>query len=120
MTGKQTLTIPPAQSSREPANDYDHEHVSKKARSSVADMDWVKQLAAEAHTEEKENLELFTAMDSTEQFLRIELDVGDLSNRQRKLLERNPVSFMIKKLRDSEVVISKLPPHERPFLPRQD
>ena len=38
---------------------------------------------------------------------------GGVSNRQRKALERNPVLFLVKKMKDSEVSVSKLSDAER-------
>ena len=101
-----------ASSSKHPAtvNDYDNP-VNKKLK--AEHLNWVELLEAEAHQESQE-FNIFTAMDETKEFLRIELDIeGGMSNRQRKALERNPVLFLVKKMKDSEVVISKLSDSER-------
>ena len=123
VTGKATPMDEPSSSTSAPAmtrpledvNDYDNEPATKKARGD--DLDWVEQLTLEAEQEGK-CMDIFAAMDDTEEFLKIEFDVGDLSNRQRKHLERDPVSFMVKKMRDSEVTISRLKPEERPLFGR--
>ena len=123
VTGKATPMDEPSSSTSAPAmtrpledvNDYDNEPATKKARGD--DLDWVEQLTLEAEQESK-CMDIFAAMDDTEEFLKIEFDVGDLSNRQRKHLERDPVSFMVKKMRDSEVTISRLKPEERPLFGR--
>ena len=84
----------------------------------VQDLNWVELLYAEAGQETQE-MDIFHAMDETEEFLKIEFDVGgDMSNRQKKQLLRNPVAFMVKKMRDSEVVLAKLPDHERQLFTR--
>ena len=76
------------------------------------------ELYAEAAIEEQ-TIDLFHAMSEVNEFLRTEIDIGDFnSNRQRKMFERNPVAFLAKKMRDSEVVISKLPPDERQLFSR--
>ena len=74
----------------------------------------MEQLHVEASLEEANDLFTFleTADDDME-CLKLEFEIGDLSNRQRKFLERNPVSFMVKKLRDSEVSLTKLSAVER-------
>ena len=122
VTGKATPLSEPASSTAEPTpaptttrpledvNDYDNEPAAKKARGD--DLDWVEQLTMEADREARA-MDIFAAMDDTEEFLKIEFDVGNLSNRQKKHLERDPVTFMVKKMRDSEVSISRLKPEER-------
>ena len=58
-------------------------------------------------------------MDDVEEFLRVEIDIGPISsNRQRKMLTGNPVAYMVKKMRDSEVTLGRLPPHERELFVR--
>ncbi|OLP73025.1 hypothetical protein AK812_SmicGene47913, partial [Symbiodinium microadriaticum] len=95
------------------ANDYDQPE-SKKAKTE----DWVEQLHMEAQIE-NDSLDLYTAMDDVEEFLRIEFDVEPpASNRQRKRLERNPVAYLVKKMRDSEVNIARLSSQERQLFNR--
>ena len=101
-----------ASSSKHPAsvNDYDNP-ANKKLKSEH--LNWVELLEAEAHQEAQE-FDIFTAMDETKEFLRIEMDIdGTMSNRQRKAFERNPVLFLVKKMKDSAVSISKLSEAER-------
>ena len=101
-----------ASSSKHPStvNDYDAP-VNKKLKSEH--LNWVEMLEAEAHQEAQE-FDIFSAMDETKEFLRIEMDIeGGMSNRQRKAFERNPVLFLVKKMKDSEVIISKLSDSER-------
>ena len=79
---------------------------------------WVDQLYVEA-AEEAQELDILSAMDETMEFLRIEIDVEPPSSRrQQKLLDRNPCAYLVKKMRDSEVRIANLPPHERELFSR--
>ncbi|OLP86139.1 hypothetical protein AK812_SmicGene32791 [Symbiodinium microadriaticum] len=95
------------------ANDYDQPE-SKKARTE----DWVDQLYTEAQIE-NDSLDIYTAMGDVEEFLRIEFDVEPpTSNRQRKRLDRNPVAYLVKKMRDSEVNITRLSSQERQLFHR--
>eukprot|EP00439_Symbiodinium_sp_Y106_P045439 s1898_g5.t1 len=74
---------------------------------------WVEELYAGAAMEEEE-IDIHTAVQETNEFFKVEFDLGPLtSNRQRKMLENNPQAFLVKKMRDSEVVLTKLPSHER-------
>ena len=96
-------------------NDYDLPDKKKQRQSEPT---WVDDLYAEEQNEEN-TYDLYAALDDTEEFMRIEFDVGgDMSHRQQKQLQRNPVAYMVKKMRDSEVVLSKLPAHERPLFSR--
>ena len=58
-------------------------------------------------------------MDQTFDFLKIEFDVpAPSSNRQRKQLERNPTLYLVKKMKDSEVVLARLSDAERALFSR--
>ncbi|CAE7826829.1 GIP [Symbiodinium sp. CCMP2456] len=101
----------------EPPDVNDYEQPAPK-RSKADEPSWVDELYAEAVIEEQ-TIDIFHAMSEINEFLRIEIDIDQLSsNRQRKMLERNPVAFLAKKMRDSEVVISKLPSDERELFSR--
>ena len=64
--------------------------------------------------QELEVMDIYTAMEETNDFLKIEFELEPpRSKRQQKLLDRNPVAYMVKKMRDSEVVLAKLTPPER-------
>ena len=96
----------------------EYELPDPKRRKEDEQVNWVEQLHVEAEQEQQE-FDLYTAMDETNEFLRIEFTVEPpSSNRQRKLLERSPVTYMVKKMRDSEVSIAKLPAHERSLFGR--
>ena len=82
------------------------------------DLNWVQELEAGAAEEQQEPC-LFSVMEDVHKFLKVEFDVpAPESNRQRKLLERNPIAYMVKKMRDAEVSLSRLPPQERQLFSR--
>ncbi|OLQ11600.1 hypothetical protein AK812_SmicGene4533 [Symbiodinium microadriaticum] len=100
--------------------------VSKRAKTGLEDLaatewtktTWVEELYMQAAIEEKE-MDIFTAFEETHDFLKIEFDIGPItSNRQQKMLINNPQAFLVKKMKDSEVVLTKLPPHERQLFAR--
>ena len=79
---------------------------------------WVEELYMAEQSAEQE-INIFTAFEETNEFLKIEFDIGPAtSNRQQKMLLNNPQAFLVKKMKDSEVVIAKLPPHERQLFAR--
>ena len=104
-------------------NDYDLPNVKKPRLDGENnmmnyDLGWVDALEAEVQ-EESEHMDIHTAMEETIDFLKIEFDLPEPeSNRQRKALERNPVAYMVKKMRDSEVNLARIPPHERALFSR--
>eukprot|EP00439_Symbiodinium_sp_Y106_P001694 s8914_g1.t1 len=94
-------------------NDYDDSE-SKKARK---DENWVEVLYKEAEMELK--FDIYDAMAETEIFLKVEFDLeAPTSRREKKLLENNPQLYLVKKMKDAEVALSKLPAHERPLFAR--
>ena len=94
-------------------NDYD----DTAAKRSRKEDNWVEALCTEAAREAE--FDLFNAMDETHDFLKIEFNLeAPKSNRERKQLERNPQAYMVKKMRDSEVVLTKLNPAERKLFGR--
>ena len=103
-----------------PVNDYDMPE-SKKAKvdsqKRLKETTWVDMLYQEAEQELQE-FDVFQAMDETEEFLRIEMDLEPLSHRQQKMLERNPVAYLVKKMKDSEVQLSRLSDKERELFVR--
>ena len=109
-----------------PSDEVANEHELPEAKRLKSDpshnasigYNWVAQLEPEA-AEESKGMDLYTAMDETLECLRVEFDVpAPTSNRQRKAMDRNPVAYLVKKMRDSEVSISKLPMEERPLFGR--
>ena len=68
------------------------------------DLKWVETLEKQVEAE----CDLHSAFMDTNEAMEISFDLDLVSNRQKKSFERNPVAFMAKKMRDSEVNISKL------------
>ena len=97
--------------------------VASQKRTKIAeefeyDLHWVEELEDGAAAEEGCG-NIFEVMEDVNEFLRVEIDLEPItSNRQKKMLMRNPVAYMVKKMRDSEVVISRLPAHERALFER--
>ena len=90
----------------------------KRMKTSEYDLRWVEEFEADA-IHESECGGIFSVMDDVEEFLRVEIDIGPItSNRQRKMLTGNPVAYMVKKMRDSEVTLGRLPHHERELFVR--
>ena len=84
----------------------------------ISEASWVEALHAEAEVESQE-MDILTALNETVEFLKIEFEIPSVtSNRQAKMLERNPVAYLVKKMRDSEVVLSKISPDERRLFER--
>ena len=80
--------------------------------------DWVSDLYATTEMENK-SLDIFTAFQECNEFLQVAFDLEPFtSNRQRKAFERHPVAYLVKKMRDSEVSIARLPVHERVLFER--
>ncbi|OLQ06342.1 hypothetical protein AK812_SmicGene10384 [Symbiodinium microadriaticum] len=99
--------------SEEDVNDYDDTEI-KRPR---LDENWVELLKAEATQESK--FDLFHAMEATEEFMKIEFDLDvPKSNRQKKMLLHNPTAYLVRKMKDAEVVLSKLSPGERELFRR--
>ncbi|OLP77023.1 hypothetical protein AK812_SmicGene42960 [Symbiodinium microadriaticum] len=49
----------------------------------------------------------------------VEMDLDEIqSNRQRKAFERNPVLYLVKKMKDAEVSLARLPAHEKVLFER--
>ena len=99
--------------SEEDVNDYDDTEI-KRPR---LDENWVELLKAEATQESK--FDLFHTMEATEEFMKIEFDLdAPKSNRQKKMLLHNPTAYLVRKMKDAEVVLSKLSPGERELFRR--
>ena len=97
----------------EPVNEYE-EADSKCARVE----DWVANLH-KAVAEEANVMDIYSAFLEAPECLKVEFDIdAPTSNRQRKALERNPVLYLVKKMKDSEVSLVKLPAHEKVLFQR--
>ena len=108
--------------------DDSHGPETKKARVSSGkhallhldqyDIKWVEELEAGA-AEEAAEPDLYHLLEEVNECLKVQFDFpAPESNRQRKFLERNPVAYMVKKMRDAEVSLSKLGPADRALFTR--
>ena len=71
------------------------------------DLKWIEQLTADAQLEANSG-DLYSAFLDTEDFMMITFDLEMDSHRQRKMLERNPVLYLTKKMSGSEVQLARL------------
>ncbi|OLP94250.1 Copia protein [Symbiodinium microadriaticum] len=79
---------------------------------------WVQDLY-KAEQETAPNLDIFSAFQECTEFLKVEMDLDEIkSNRQRKAFERNPVLYLVKKMKDAEVSLARLPAHEKVLFER--
>ena len=104
-------------------NEY-HEPEMKRARldddGNVVDYDinWIQELEYEQKLQDQ-YMDIHAAMAETNEFLKLEIDMPTKwSNRQRKAHERNPVAYMVRKMRDSEVSLTRLSAQERALFTR--
>ena len=109
-------TTIPASVHEPPVNDY-LEPDPKRQRQ---EPQWVENLYLAASEVSNHN-DLFTLIQEAEdhcEFMKIEFAVeAPSSNRQKKLLERSPVAYLVNKMKDAEVSLTKLSPRDRrPFL----
>ena len=101
---------------RQPAEDVNNYDDSEHKRPRLSD-NWVEILQAEAAQEAK--FDLFHAMEVTEEFLKIEFDIDiPKSNRQRRMLVNTPVAYLVRKMKDAEVSLTKLSPADRELFRR--
>ena len=95
-------------------NDYEEPDV-KRARTQ---QNWVQELHT-AEEMEVASLDIYSAFMETHEFLQVELELEAFSsNRQRKMFERNPVAYLVKKMKDAEVSVNRLPLRERALFER--
>ena len=100
-----------------PVDDVNDYQSPEPKRQRVAD-DWVQDLYATAAMEAK-GLDVFTAFQEAHEFLKVEMELEPFtSNRQQKAFERNPVAYLVKKMKDAEVSVAKLPGHEKVLFDR--
>ena len=99
-----------------PHGPHEPESKQQKVGEPRHEMTWIEDLEA---AEEAQEPDLFSVMEEVEEFLHISFDLlAPSSNRQRKLLERNPCLYLVKQLRNSEVNLVRLPQHERALFDR--
>ena len=92
----------------EGVNDYEapQEPKEKQARK-IYDLGWLEQLQCEAEQEPPFDHVYNAAMEAEEAIL-LSFEVAIESNKQKKMLERNPEAFMVKKMNNSEVSLGRL------------
>eukprot|EP00434_Breviolum_minutum_P014147 symbB.v1.2.012474.t1/scaffold861.1/size176854/4 len=90
---------------------------SKRPRNLDYDISWVECLAAEAQ-HESTFMDVYSALMDCEEVLTIEFSFHVGSHRQRKMLERNPILYMTKKMNNSEVRLERLSSLEKDLFAR--
>ena len=100
---------PSADPAAEDPNSYEPEN--KKQRTDGYDLGWLEEL----HQVEGD---LHQLLIDSQEVMKIEFDVDLNSHRKEKDLLRDASAFMVKKMRDSEVVLSRLSPEHRELFSR--
>ena len=109
-----TSSTTPTRPLEETVNDYEGSEPKKHK----AELTWVEELYT-ATEEPQDTIDIFSAFQETEEFMKIEFDLEPpQSNRQRRFLERDPVMYLVKKMKDSEVVMARLPEGEKKLFNR--
>ena len=86
---------------------------SKCLKSSTYDLKWVEQLESDAAME-SDSIDAFSALQQTDdEVIQICFDLERSTHRQRKMLERQPVLFLVQKLSGAEVQVRRLSDYNR-------
>ena len=97
---------------------HPEETESKRLKSSTYDLKWVEQLEADAALESG-SIDVFSALQQVDdEVIQICFDLELSTNRQRKMLERQPVLFLAKKLNGAEVQVQRLSEYDRSLFQR--
>ena len=88
-------------------NDYGPTTSQPKKPRLEYDLKWVEQLEQGAK-EEAQHLDFMTVLEEQDECLLFNIDLEFESNRQLKNFERNPVSYLVKKINSSEVNLKRL------------
>ena len=111
-------TATPATSTTRALEDAVNDYGDSEAKRPRTEPTWVDELYME-ESAPKDTIDLYAAFQETVDFLKVEFDLPPpASNRQRKLLERNPVLYLVKKMKDSEVVLSRLSDRDKALFHR--
>ena len=111
-------TATPATSTTRVLEDAVNDYGDSEAKRPRTEPTWVDELYME-ESAPKDTIDLYAAFQETVDFLKVEFDLPPpASNRQRKLLERNPVLYLVKKMKDSEVVLSRLSDRDKALFHR--
>ena len=109
-----TASTSPVRVAPSEVNDYESPEAKRPKTAN-----WVEDMYVEAEAEEKDYKDLFTAFQETAEFMKIEFDLEEpRSIRQKKAMLRNPMLYLVKKMKDSEVVLSRLSERERQLFHR--
>ena len=96
-------------------DDQDMRTMLQEGHSSQYDLKWV----GELHQPDDGLLDFYNlVVDNDLDCLSMELDLGFMSNRKYKNFLRIPTAYLVKKMRDSEVVLSKLSPQHQQLFAR--
>ena len=96
-------------------DDKDMRTLLREQHSSQYDLKWVEEL----HQPDDGLLDFYhLVVDNDLDCLSMQFDLDFMSNRQFKSFLRSPTAYLVKKMRDSEVVLSKLSPQHRELFAR--
>ena len=96
-------------------DDKDMRTLLREQHSSQYDLKWVEEL----HQPDDGLLDFYNlVVDNDLDCLSMQFDLDFVSNRQFKNFLRSPTAYLVKKMRDSEVVLSKLSPQHRELFAR--
>ena len=94
------------------------ETAPKRPKNTAYDLKWVEQLETDAALESN-TMDAFSALQQTDdEVIQICFDLELSTNRQRKMLERQPVLFLAKKLNGAEVQVQRLSDYDRSLFQR--
>ncbi|CAE7365735.1 GIP [Symbiodinium sp. CCMP2456] len=113
-----TGTDDPLSGSTRPLDTTVNSYEDPEAKRPKTEPTWVDELYME-ESQPQDTIDIFTAFQETEEFMRVEFDLpAPASNRQRRFLERNPLLYIVKKMKDSEVSLSRLSVKDRALFHR--
>ena len=101
-----------------PTVPHPDESDSKRMRGTkIYDLKWTEQLEQDAQLEASSG-DLYSAFMDTEDFMMISFDLQLETHRQRKMLERNPILYLTKKMNGAEVQLVRLNEHDKKLFHR--
>ena len=103
--------VPPDEKRRKTDHDdSDLFNASSRQLPNYSDVNWLDNMVVE----EDQSWECFeTILDDNPDVMTMEFELNFTSNRQQKMFLRNPTAFLVKKMRDSEVIFGKLSAEHR-------
>ena len=102
-----------------PSVPHPEEPEHKRPRGLDYDLKWVEQLQQDA-AQEANTMDIFSALQDpcVEEAFMISFDLSIDTQRQRKMIERNPALYLTKKMNGAEVQLTKLSPEHRALFER--